>query len=646
MKKVFCTLSVLLATSVLVFANAPKTFGLMNKSHKVVITNDAAQKAPAQKTVTTNQGDTIYADDFEGETTDWTVDSLGITDISQLGLADDVVGCPGCFDAFSGSQFLISGNSQSRDVKTYIKSPKIVVPAGTYWVSAYFMTGGSKYPCSAQFLYGTSADPASQKEIIAFDESSVSQEWTLLKYQLTVDAESALYFTLVSEMAKMTSTSGGWFVAMEDFRITKSEVFPPKPQVNDVVLNIYGAEGVYSASSDSIYLASDSSNFIIYADYSYADTAYFRNVSSGIVDVFGGKYSDVIAAGLDTEDNPLALSYEFYVESTQGKDSAAYEYAVFHNYNGDHSDLVTNLRPDLGPNLYFDLLGDTYFSSAYQTNPFTGYGERFSVTALGDENPHYAQLNGVGLVLYNYWIEEDHQAADSITISVYAENYDEETEEVSIGDCIGKVRLSFADAFGANQYITGIPTPYVIELPEPINVYGTFYVFVEADEFELVDGEICQFLFYEVAGGQSSEPNLLYYSDNTSYIIYKGEKRTYNGAVGGVYEEIQGESYYWSATAMFMADVTFQGAEPEAVGIKRVVADSKLAIYPNPAKDVLYISNLASDASAVVTDLTGKQLMSLSHVQNSVSVAGLAQGVYFISIKDAEGVHTAKFVKE
>ena len=72
MKKVFCTLSVLLATSVLVFANAPKTFGLMNKSHKVVITNDAAQKAPAQKTVTINQGDTIYADDFEGDATDWT----------------------------------------------------------------------------------------------------------------------------------------------------------------------------------------------------------------------------------------------------------------------------------------------------------------------------------------------------------------------------------------------------------------------------------------------------------------------------------------------------------------------------------------------------------------------------------------------
>lgn len=645
MKKVFCTLSVLLATSVLVFANAPKTFGLMNKSHKVVITNDAAQKAPAQKTVTTNQGDTIYADDFEGETTDWTVDSLEMTDLTQLGLADDVVGCPGCFEAFSGSQFLISGYSQTRDVKTYIKSPKIVVPAGTYWVSAYFMTGGSDYPCSAKFLYGTSADPASQKEIIAFDESSVSQEWTLLKYQITVDAESALYFTLVSEMAKMTGTSGGWFVAMEDFRITKSEVFPPKPQVNDVVLNIYAAEGVYSALSDSIYLASDSSIFVIYGDYSYADTAYFRNVAPGIVDL-DSKYSDVIVAGLDTEDNPLALSYEFYVESTFGKDSAAYEYAVFHNYSGDHRDIVTNLRPDLSENIYFDLLGDVYFDPEYQTTPFTGYGERFCVTALGDENPHYAQLNGVRLVLYNYWIEEDHQIADSITISVYAENYDEATEEVSIGDCIGKVRMSFADAFGVDQYILTTPTPYLITLPESINVYGTFYVFVEADAFELADAEACQFMFYEVAGGSSSKPSLSYYPDNTSYIIYKGEKRTYNGAVGGVYEEITGKSYYWSATSMFMADVTFQGAEPEAVGIKRVVADSKLAIYPNPAKDVLYISNLASDASAVVTDLTGKQLMSLSHVQNSVSVAGLAQGVYFISIKDAEGVHTAKFVKE
>ena len=646
MKKVFCTLSVLLATSVLVFANAPKTFGLMNKSHRVAITNDAAQKAPAQKTVTTNEGDTIYADDFEGATTDWTVDSLAMKEISQLGLAKDVEGCSGCFEAFSGSQFLISGYSEDSDVKTYIKSPKIVVPAGTYWVSAYFMTGGSKYPCTGKFLYGTSADPASQTEIISFDENSVSQEWTLLKYQITVDAESALYFTLVSEMDKTTETAGGWFVAMEDFRITKSEVFPPLPQVNDVVLNIYAAEGVYSALSDSIYLASDSSNFVIYGDYNYADTAYFRNVAPGIVDYFDGKYSDVIVAVLDTEDNPLALSYEFYVESTFGKDSAAYEYAVFHNYNGDHRDIVTNLRPDLSENFYFDLLGDVYFAPKYQTTPFTGYGERFCVTALGDENPHYAQLNGVGLVLYNYWIEEDHQIADSITISVYAENYDEETEEVSIGDCIGKVRMSFADAFGVDQYILKTPTPHWITLPESINVYGTFYVFVEADAFELIDGEACQFMFYEVAGGSGSEPNLLYYPDNTSYIIYKGEKRTYNGAVGGVYEEITGKSFYWSATSMFMADVTFQGAEPEAVGIKRVVADSKLAIYPNPAKDVLYISNLASDASAVVTDLTGKQLMSLSHVQNSVSVAGLAQGVYFISIKDAEGVHTAKFVKE
>ncbi len=645
MKKVFCTLSVLLATSVLVFANAPKTFGLMNKSHKVVITNDAAQKAPAQKTVTINQGDTIYADDFEGDATDWTATATVEKGVYQLGLASYMLGNPDAFSAFSGENFLLSEYPVA-DVTTYLTSPKITVPAGTYWVSAYFMTGGSDYPCSAKILYGTSADPASQKEIIAFDESSVSQEWTLLKYQLTVDAESALYFTLEADLTGPIDEGKSWFVAMDNFRITKSEVFPPKPQVNDVVLNIYAAEGVYSASSDSIYLAGDSSNFIIYADYSYADTAYFRNVSSGIVDVFDGKYSDVIAAGLDTEDNPLALSYEFYVESTQGKDSAAYEYAVFHNYSGDHRDIVTNLRPDLSPNIYFDLLGDTYFSSEYQTNPFTGYGERFSVTALGDENPHYAQLNGVGLVLYNYWIEEDHQTADSITISVYAENYDEETEEVSIGDCIGKVRMSFADAFGVDQYIIKTPTPHLITLPESINVYGTFYVFVEADAFELIDGEACHFMFYEVVPGSSSEPNLLYYPDNTSYIIYKGEKRTYNGAVGGVYEEIKGKSYYWSATAMFMADVTFQGAEPEAVGIKRVVADSKLAIYPNPAKDVLYISNLASDASAVVTDLTGKQLMSLSHVQNSVSVAGLAQGVYFISIKDAEGVHTAKFVKE
>ncbi len=644
MKKVFCTLSVLLATSVLVFANAPKAVCLMNSSRKAAIANDAAQKAPAQKTVTINQGDTIYADDFEGDATDWTATATVDGGVIQLGLASYMLGNPEAFSAFSGENFLLSEYPKA-DVTTYLTSPKITVPAGTYWVSAYFMTAGKTYPSSGKLLYGPSADPASQTAIIEFDENSVSQEWTLLKYQLTVDAESALYFTLEADLTGPIAEGKSWFVAMDNFRITKSEVFPPAAQINDVELNIYGAQGVYDFYGDTIYLASDSADLIVMGDYSFVDTVYFKNVSESIFDDFDGYYPAAIACRVNTTDNPLTLSYEFYAEGEYGNDSLACEHKVFHNYAGDHRAVVTNICPSDKYNMYFDLTGDVYFDK--QTQQFAGYGERFCVTALDDENPHYAQLNGLMFMLYNYWIEEDHQTADSITISVYAENYDEATEEVSIGDCIGQVRMSYAEAFGENQYIVKTLTPVHVLFDEPINVYGTFYVFVESDTWDVASDEMCQFRLHEVGAGYTNPLSALWYHSNTSYVIYDGKKQSYTDAIGKLYAELNEEDvYYWAATGMFGADITFQGAEPEAVGIKRVVADSKLAIYPNPAKDVLYISNLASDASAVVTDLTGKQLMSLSHVQNSVSVAGLAQGVYFISIKDAEGVHTAKFVKE
>ncbi len=649
MKKLICTLTILLATTTLVLANVPQILGGIAKTpvKKAIVNVAAQQKAVAAKTVIVNQGDTIYADDFESKTTDWTVDSLETKSISQLGLANDIAGCSGCFDAFSGTQMLVSGYSTKTDVKTYMKSPGITLPAGEVWVSAYFMTGGTSYPCSGKLLYGTSADVAQQTAIIEFTEEKAGQEWTLLKYKITVNAEGTYYFTVVSEADVMSSEGGGWFVAVDNFCITKSEVFPPKPQINDVVMNIYGAEGVYSATSPTtIYLAADSANIVMYGDYSYVDTAYFTLLNNTILDDLGGKYPDAIAARTNTTDNPFELDFKFYAKSEMGDTTANYSYTIYHNYTSqDVKDVVTNMSPANDLDYYFSLFGDQYLNSYYQKKLFTGYGERFSVTAVDDETPHYAQLNGIELPVYNYWVEEEDQSK-YITISVYTEKIiNEETGEVLIGDCIGRVRKTFAEAFGKNTFIEKTPTLIDITFDKPINVTGTFYVFIEADSWEVAEGEYCDLLFHTIyAGVENVYP--LWKPYNTMYVVYDGEKLSFDEAISSMVYAVEKETYHFWATGIMNASVTFYGEEPEVVGVKRVTADSQLAIYPNPAKEVLYINNLASNATATITDVTGKQLMSLSLVENSVSIANLSKGIYFISIKDADGLHTAKFVKE
>ncbi len=77
-----------------------------------------------------------------------------------------------------------------------------------------------------------------------------------------------------------------------------------------------------------------------------------------------------------------------------------------------------------------------------------------------------------------------------------------------------------------------------------------------------------------------------------------------------------------------------------------------LAIFPNPAKDLLNISlpNLESNATITIYSIQGKQLFSeilnTQATAKNIDVASLQSGVYFIKIETQNGSLTKKFVKE
>ena len=75
---------------------------------------------------------------------------------------------------------------------------------------------------------------------------------------------------------------------------------------------------------------------------------------------------------------------------------------------------------------------------------------------------------------------------------------------------------------------------------------------------------------------------------------------------------------------------------------------SSFSVYPNPAKDVLNISNsIGAEINAViVTDINGRTVKQANSNVSQINISDLNAGVYFVNINSNEGSLTKKVVKQ
>ncbi|NPA37878.1 MAG: T9SS type A sorting domain-containing protein, partial [Chlorobi bacterium] len=71
-------------------------------------------------------------------------------------------------------------------------------------------------------------------------------------------------------------------------------------------------------------------------------------------------------------------------------------------------------------------------------------------------------------------------------------------------------------------------------------------------------------------------------------------------------------------------------------------------LYPNPAVDYVYISNLYEESVLTIYTSDGQAVMqkSITNANAPVNVSGLAKGMYIATLKSESGVRTAKFLKK
>ncbi|MDR1730002.1 MAG: FG-GAP-like repeat-containing protein [Prevotellaceae bacterium] len=85
----------------------------------------------------------------------------------------------------------------------------------------------------------------------------------------------------------------------------------------------------------------------------------------------------------------------------------------------------------------------------------------------------------------------------------------------------------------------------------------------------------------------------------------------------------------------------------ETVGIENIANNNAISIYPNPVKDILFISTDTEIKQLIVTNTLGAVVLKITNAGNrEINVSSLPHGVYFVTLETAEGIVTKKFIKE
>ena len=85
--------------------------------------------------------------------------------------------------------------------------------------------------------------------------------------------------------------------------------------------------------------------------------------------------------------------------------------------------------------------------------------------------------------------------------------------------------------------------------------------------------------------------------------------------------------------------------EYQILGVEETSTISGFTVYPNPAKNILYIENISNDAVLNVYDYCGKLVMN-GVATKTLDISKLSPGVYCLKVTDKNKVGVKRFVKE
>jgi hypothetical protein len=110
---------------------------------------------------------------------------------------------------------------------------------------------------------------------------------------------------------------------------------------------------------------------------------------------------------------------------------------------------------------------------------------------------------------------------------------------------------------------------------------------------------------------------------------------TFPGNVGQVKIRISSRSSTTSDTWL-VDNVVIRGVNSLTTGVKELESNT-INIYPNPARDVLFVSSQNQLMNYQILDITGKTVKEGNVNNNQIEISNFDAGVYFVRVKEING---------
>ncbi len=638
MKTKIYTLSLLLVCCMTAMAIVPQKRVVKDlrsdKSTTLIVQNQ--QKATAVVTATNEEG-VIYVEDFEEDACAWKfIQTPGETENAcQIGIVTDNVipGMTGTCPAASGDRF-VAGSYEDEggpDVNHWAISDAITLAPGTYWVSFFVINSNlDDTEDGFRLCYGANASVAAMTNVVVDytgENFELFEDWTLIKKQITVEAEGTFYFGWNHQ-----APAYAYFALFDWFRITTFEPENPKPIILGV--NNVTHYGTWSALQyNTIYLPNTDAEIGLAATTNFVDTYDWSAV--GVILT----YEDSTNVMSFTYPQTAMAQLSLKVANNEGDTTATWEYQGILKAAAGTTDFLTNFAPGEEPNSMGYNVSKNYKMS---------YAEGFNHLDTDEE----AHIKSVTIGIYEAYFEDYGDSIMSVRILGGKIGQGAAEQDIIIPDDtkeFGRKNMTFKEFLNDQDAYVEAPGKFLkITFDEPINVTGNYFIaidLVQPDTLKYsLDNNYISILCLDRGNG-SAQPTSWW----RPYTVYK----SWNDEDGWVSE---GEYDRTLLYAQYEVDFTFAQSldvMPEVVfgpyvNINNVKADNKLSIYTTPAKDMLYVENMAANATVAIMDIMGRTIANYTatSVQKGISLKGLANGIYVISVKDAAGIHTSKFVKE
>ena len=255
--------------------------------------------------------------------------------------------------------------------------------------------------------------------------------------------------------------------------------------------------------------------------------------------------------------------------------------------------------------LFIPLIALATFSYAQECTPVTEINEDFS-TFANDALPQKCWSSKVTETSRGYVIPNSHLQA----YSLFSPNVPIYFVTPEISEFTDTQKLSF-DAYVTGGSFPGSTGSIQVGTLTDKNDITTFVPITEAYELVAEENKV---RYENVALGSST---------TAKFIAFKFTPRI-------------------NHMAMTLDNVTFGEGSLGTDDIRKV---QKLAVYPNPAVDVLNIKSNAKVLSYEIYDLTGRKV-GAGNNSDKVNVSNLSKGNYIINIVTKDGNTTTKFIKK